>query len=148
MTLSEKSEKEAAVYQMRTFENLNVQEALTITAVFAAQMVPDHCEADVRRIADIAENNPEFVETRENIVKRINKFMNPMLKAGNQIKAVEIASDVLTPELRKTAFELAVAVALPDKVLTDERKAVLDALETKLSVDREFAHKTIEKFIG
>jgi hypothetical protein len=148
MRSSETSEKEAAVYKMTTFENLNVQEALTIIAIFAAQMVPDHCEEDVRRIADIAENHPEFVETKENILKRINKFVNPMLTAGDQIKAVEIASDVLTPELRKTAFELAVAVALPDKVLTDERKAVLDKLETKLLVDSEFAQKTIEKFIG
>jgi len=71
-----------------------------------------------------------------------------MLTAGNQTKAVEIASDVLTPELRKTAFELAVEVALPEKVLTDEKKAVLDTLERKLSIDREFAQKAIEKLTG
>jgi hypothetical protein len=45
-----------------------------------------------------------------------------MLAADDQLKAVEIANDVLTPELRKTAFELAAEVALPDKVLTDEKK--------------------------
>jgi hypothetical protein len=71
-----------------------------------------------------------------------------MLVAEDHLKAVEIAKDALTPELRKTAFELAVEVALPDKVLTVEKKAVLDTLETKLSIDSEFAQKTIEKFIG
>ena len=145
MTLSKKTEKEAAVYQIETFENLNVQEALTIIAVFAAQMVPDHCEEDVRRIGAIAENHPEFVETKENILKRINKFANPMLAADDQLKAVEIAKDVLTPELRKTAFELAAEIALPDKVLNDEKKAVLDTLETNLSIDSEFAQKTIAR---
>jgi hypothetical protein len=148
MTFSNKTEKETAVYQTETFKDLTVQEALAIIAVFAAQMVPDHCKEDVRRIADIAENHPEFVETRENILKRINKFVNPMLTAGDQIKAVEIASDVLTPDLRKTAFELAVEVAFPERVLTDEKKAVLEKLETKLLIDSIFAQKTIEKFIG
>jgi hypothetical protein len=148
MTLSNRTEKEAAAYQLDTFENLTVQEALTIVAIFAAQMVPNHCEEDVKRIGAVAENHPEFIETRENIIKRINKFVNPMLTAGDQIKAVEIASDVLTPDLRKTAFELAVEVALPERVLTDEKKAVLEKLETKLLIDSIFAQKTIEKFIG
>jgi hypothetical protein len=148
MTLSDKTKKEMAAYQSGPFEDLTVQDALTIIAVFAAQMVPDHCEEDVRRIGAITENLPEFVETKENILKCINKFVNSMLVAEDHLKAVEIAKDALTPELRKTAFELAVEVALPDKVLTVEKKAVLDTLETKLSIDSEFAQKTIEKFIG
>jgi len=37
---------------------------------------------------------------------------------------------------------------LPDKVLTDKKKSVLDNLETKLSISSEFAQKTIEKFIA
>ena len=36
-------------------------------------------------------------------------------------KAVEIAANGLTTELRKTAFKLAAEVALPDKVLTDKK---------------------------
>jgi hypothetical protein len=147
MTLSDETKKTTAVYLTETFKDLTVQDALTIIAVYVAQMVPDHCEEDVRRIGTIAENHPEFVETKDNILKRINKFVNPMLAADDQLKAVEIANDVLTPELRKTAFELAAEVALPDKVINDEKKAVLDTIETKLSIDSEFARKTIEKFI-
>jgi hypothetical protein len=148
MTLSDKIEKETAAYQTETFKDLTVQEALTIIAVYSAQMAPDQCEADVRRIGTIAENHPEFVETKGNILKRINKFVNPMITADDQLKAVEIANNVLTPELRKTAFELAAEVALPDKVLTDEKKAVLETLATKLSIDGEFAQKAIDKFTG
>ena len=147
MTQSEKNEKKAAVYQTETFDNLTVQEALTIIAVFAVQMAPDHCEDDIMRIEAIARDHPEFVETKENILKRINKFVNPMLGADDQIRAVEIANTVLTPKLRNKAFELAAEVALPDRVLTDEKKAVLDTLENKLSIDRIFARKTFENFI-
>ena len=147
MTPSEKKEKKAAVYQTGTFDDLTVQDALTIIAVFAAQMAPDHCEDDISRIGAIAMDHPEFVETKEKILKRINKFVNPMLAADDQIRAVEIASTVLTPELRDKAFELAAEVTLLDRVLTDEKKAVLDTLENKLSINREFAQKTIEKYI-
>ncbi|MEE4264447.1 MAG: hypothetical protein V2I56_17320 [Desulfobacteraceae bacterium] len=147
MTPSEKNENKAAVYQTGTFDNLTVQEALTIIAVFAAQMAPDNCEEDIMRIGAIAMDHSEFVETKENILKRINKFVNPMLTTGDQIRAVEIANTVLTPELRNKAFELAAEVALLDRVLTDEKKTVLDTLENKLSINREFAQKTIEKFI-
>ena len=70
------------------------------------------------------------------------------MQAFDPHKAMKIAADKLTPELRKAAFELAAEIALPDKVLSDEKKAVLDTLETKLSIDSEFAQKTIEKLIG
>jgi hypothetical protein len=146
MNLFDKAKKEMAAYQTETFADLTVQDALTIIAVFAAQMVPDHCEEDVRRIEAIAENHPEFVETKENIFKRINKFANSMIAADEQLEAVEIASDVLTPKLQKTAFELAAEVALSDKVLTDEKKTVLGTLETKLSIDSKFARQIIDKF--
>jgi hypothetical protein len=46
MTLSNKTEKEAAVYQIDTFKDLNIPEALAIIAVFAAQMFPDYCERE------------------------------------------------------------------------------------------------------
>ena len=34
------------------------------------------------------------------------------------------------------------------KLLTDKKKSVLNSLETKLSISREFAQKTIEKLIA
>jgi hypothetical protein len=110
-------------------------------------MDPEKCEDDVKRIVATAERFPEFVAKKESIFSLVNKFVNSM-EAIDPLKAVEIAANGLTMELCKTAFKLAVAVALPDKVLTDEKKSVLNSLETKLSISSEFAQKTIAKFIA
>jgi hypothetical protein len=147
MTLSNETKKEMAAYQSGPFEDLTIQEALTIIAVYAAQIDPKKCKDDVIRIAATVDRLPEFVAKKESITSFVNKFINSMQAMDSQ-KAVEIASNELTTELRKTAFKLAAEVALPDKVLTDEKKSVLDSLETKLSVSSEFAQKTIEKFIA
>ena len=147
MTLFYETKSEMAAYQSGPFEDLTIQEALTIIAVYAAQMDPKKCEDDVKRIVATAERFPEFVAKKESIFSFVNKFINSM-QAMDPQKAVEIASNGLTMELRKTAFKLAAEVALPDKVLTDKKKSVLDSLETKLSISSEFAQKTIEKFIA
>ena len=147
MTLSNETKNEMAAYHSGPFEDLTIQEALTIIAVYSAQMNPKKCEDDVKRIVATAERLPEFVAKKEGITSFVNKFINSMQAIDSQ-KAVEIAANGLTTKLRKTAFELAAEVALPDKVLTDKKKSVLDSLETKLSISSEFAKKTIEKIIA
>ncbi len=146
MALSNETKNEIAAYQWGPFEDLTIQEALTIIAVYAAQIDPTKCGDDVKRIVATAERLPEFVAKKESIISLVNKFINSMQAMDSQ-KAVEIAANGLNMELRKTAFNLAAEVALPDKVLTDEKKSVLDSLETKLSISSEFAQKTIEKFV-
>ena len=146
MTLSNETKKGMAAYQSGPFENLTIQEALTVIAVYAAQIDPEKCEDDVKRIVTTAERLPEFVAKKESIFSFVNKFVNSM-QAIDSLKAVEIAANGLTTELRKTAFKLAAEVALPDKILTDKKKSVLDSLETELRISSEFAQKTIEKFI-
>ena len=147
MTLSNETKKGLAAYQSGPFENLTIQEALTIVAVYAAQIDPKKCEDDVKRIVATVDRFPEFVAKKESITSFVNKFINSMQAMDSQ-KAVEIAVNGLTPELRKTAFKLAAEVAWPDKVLADEKKSVLDSLETKLAISSKFAQKTIEKFIA
>ena len=120
MTLSNETKKEMAAYHSGPFEDLTIQEALTIIAVYAAQMDPKKCEDDVKRIVATAERLPEFVAKKESIFSFVNKFINSMQTIDSQ-KAVEIAANGLTTELRKTAFKLAAEVALPDKVLTDKK---------------------------
>jgi hypothetical protein len=71
-----------------------------------------------------------------------------MLAVDDPLKAVEIAKDVLKPEMRKTAFEIAAEVALADKLLTGEKKVVLKTLVSNLSIEDKFAKKTVEKFTG
>jgi len=147
MTVSNETKKGMAAYQSGPFEDLTIQEALIIIAVYAAQMDPEKCEDDVKRVVANAERLPEFVAKKESIFSFVNKFVNSM-QAIDSLKAVEIAANGLTTELRKTAFKLAAEVALPNKVLTNKKKSVLDSLETKLSISKEFAQKTIEKLIA
>ena len=134
-----------AAYQKSPFEDLTIQDALTLIAVYAAQTGPQDCEKDVKRIGNIAERRPEFVEKKGNIFRRINKYMNSMQRIDPQ-KALEIACDVLNPKLKKIAFDIAAEVALPDKVLTAEKKTILNDIATKLLIDREFAKQTLNKF--
>jgi hypothetical protein len=147
MTIANEIKKEIAAYEKGPFEGLTIEDALTIIAVYTAQMDPQDCEKDVKRIAAIAENHPEFVKKRKGILARINTYANSM-RAMDPIKAVEIAAGALNSEQKKTAFKLAVDVALPEKVLTPEKKTILDDIAAKLAVDREYAKQVIEKSVS
>jgi hypothetical protein len=145
MAIIDETKKEMAAYEKGPFENLAVQDALIIIAVYAAQMDPQDCESDVERIEAIAESRPEFVEKKAEIFARINTYVNAM-RAMDPQQAVEIAADVLNAELKNRAFDFAAEVALPDNVLTDEKQALLDNLAAALSIDREFARQTTAKY--
>jgi hypothetical protein len=147
MSLSNEIKKELTAYEKGPFEELTIEDALSIIAIYAAHMDPQNCQKDIKRIAAIAEQHPEFLKKRKGIFARINMYVNSM-QAMDPRKAVEIAAEALNPKLKKTAFELAVEVAAPNKVLTDEKKPILDDIANRLSVDSEFAHRTIEKFTG
>ena len=135
-------DKEMAAYQAGPFDDVKIQEALTIIAVYAAQMDYQNCEADVKRIEAILESHHLFVARKKEIFAMINKFVNEMKLSGSQ-KAIEFATDTLTPEQRKIGFELAVEVALPDKSLTAEKEKMLDALKNRLSISKDFVEHTI-----
>jgi hypothetical protein len=136
-------DKEMAAYQAGPLDDVKIQEALTIIAVYAAQMDHQNCEADVKRIEAILESHPLFVARKKEIFSLINKFVNEM-EVRDPHKALEIAVDALTPEQKKTAFELAVEVALPDKNLTAEKRKMLDTLKDRLSISNELANEVIK----
>jgi hypothetical protein len=135
-------DKEMAAYQAGPLDDVKIQEALTIIAVYAAQMDHQNCEADVKRIEAILESHHLFVARKKEIFSLINKYVNEM-GLRDPHKALEIAADALTPEQKKTAFELAVKVALPDKNLTAEKRKMLDMLKDRLSISTDFVEKAI-----
>jgi hypothetical protein len=135
-------DKEMAAYQAGPLDDIKVQEALTIIAVYAAQMNYQNCEADVKRIEAILEPHDLFVARKKEIFSLINKFVNEM-EVRDPHKALELAAKALTPNQKKTAFELAVKVALPDKNLTAEKRKMLDTLKDRLSISTDFVEKTI-----
>ena len=131
-----------AAFQAGPLDDVKIQEALTIIAVYAAQMDHQNCEADVKRIEAILESHDLFVARKKEIFSLINKFVNEM-EVRDPHKALEITAKVLSPDQKKTAFELAVKVALPDKNLTAEKRKMLDTLKDRLSISTDFVEKTI-----
>jgi hypothetical protein len=142
MAKTDTLDKEMAAYQAGPLDDVKIQEALTIIAVYAAEMDYQNCEADVKRIESILEAHHLFVARKNEIFSLINKFVNEMEVRGPH-KALEIAAKALTPEQKKTAFELAVEVTLTDKNLTAEKRKMLDTLKDRLSISTDFVEKTI-----
>ena len=60
-------------------------------------------------------------------------------------KALEIAMEVLSPELRKTAFELAAEVVIKGNTLPEQKTKILEELATKMSIEAQFAATVIER---
>jgi hypothetical protein len=139
-------DKEMAAYRTGPLEDVKIQEAMTIIAVYAAQMDYQNCEADVKRIEAILEHHHLFVARKNEVLTLINRFVNEMEVRGPH-NALEIAADVLTPEQKKIGFELAVEVALPDKNLSAAKKKTLATLKERLSISTDFAEQTISNKI-
>jgi len=143
MAIRDTEKKEMAAYETRPLEDVKIQEALIIIAVYAAQLDYRDCEADVKRIETILERHEWFVAGKKAIISLINKFVNEM-GASDPHKALEIAAETLTPEKKKAAFELAVEVALPDKNLTAAKKKMFDTLKERLSISNELAQELVK----
>ena len=144
MTMIDKEANEMKAYQTGPFEDLKVQEALTIFAVYAARMDYQNCEADVRRLSEILARHPIFVARKKEILSLINKYVNSM-EAGDPDNALIKAADALTRVQKNTAFELAVEVARPEKELSADEKKMFDTLQARLAVDDEFAEKALNR---
>ena len=142
MAITDTLDREMAAYQAGPLDDVKVQEALAIIAVYAAQIDHQNCEADVKRIEAILESHHLFVARKKEIFSLLNKYVNEM-ELRDPHKVMELAADALTPEQKKTAFELAVEVALTDKNLTAEKRKMLDTLKDQLSISNEFVEKAI-----
>ena len=139
-------QKEMEAYRTGPFNDVKVQEALTIIAVYAAQMDYQNCEPQVQRLASLLPDSQWFVAGREEIFSLINKFVNELeLRDPNYDKVLEIAAEALTPEQRNAGFALAVRVAMADGRFTDEKKKILDTLKARLSIDSDFAEKAFSQ---
>ena len=131
-------------YKSRPFRKLVVQDAIIIIAIYAAQIDPSHSEEEINRIERIAESYPVCVEKKKGILSRINLFVNEMRKVDRD-KAFEMAMEILTPELRKTAFEMAAEVVITGNKLIDQKREILEKLMEKMSIETQFAGKFIER---
>ncbi|MGD8765510.1 MAG: tellurite resistance TerB family protein [Desulfobacteraceae bacterium] len=126
----------------KTQKNLTLQDSLIAIAVYAAQIDPDNPNDDIKRIEDLAKNNPLFREEPKALRARINKFINSM-RVGNPLDTVGIAAMSLTPKYRKIAFKWAIELVLAEGKLSEEQNEILERLRIKLSIDSKAANKFI-----
>ncbi|MBT4364344.1 MAG: hypothetical protein HOD17_07640, partial [Desulfobacteraceae bacterium] len=129
-------------FQYGSFRNLMVQDAIIIIVIYAAQLDLSISEEEIKRVEGIAEGCPACVEKKKGIFSRINRFVNEMRNIERE-KVLEIAMEILTPELRKTAFELAAEVIMTGNELPDQKSKILEKLVTKMSIEIQFAAKVI-----
>jgi len=144
MINSNKTERKNNPYKFGPFKKLGVQDAIAIIAIYAARINPYCGKEEIKRLKGIAEHSPVCVERKKDILSRINLFVNEM-RVVDREEALEIAIEVLTPELRKTAFELAAEVVTAGNALPNQKKMILEKLVTKMSIETQFAAKTIER---
>ena len=131
-------------YKFGPFKKLAVQDAIAIIAIYAARIDPYCGEEEIKRIEGIAEHSPVCVEKKKGIISRINLFVNEMRRVDRE-EALEIAIEALTPELRKTAFELAAEVVIAGNALPNQKRMILEKLITKMSIEIQIAAKAIER---
>ena len=132
MDVPEYEQDNLTVFQSGPLEDLTLQDALIISAVYAVQADPKKCE----RIGALAQKHALFVEKPEDTSSRVNKFTN-LMRGGQPLKAVEAVARVFKPEQRERAFEFAAQAALADEPLTEKGKKTLQTLATTLALDNE-----------
>jgi hypothetical protein len=87
------------------------------------------------------EDHPLFSDPLDSIEPRLNKYMN-MVKSADTVKYAAAAAKIIKPEYNETAFSWAARILMPDGVLTEDRKNILDRYSMLLNIDIKTA-KTI-----
>lgn len=140
MENSEMSLREKKVFQTGLFDDLTVQDMLTIIAIFAAYHDPEDRQETNDRIMEVLSRDALFDEKGSHTADRINKYTISM-KEVEPLNAVEKATMSLTPELRKKAFKHAVQICKTAQEIRTTK--ILQVLASKLSIDREFFDNTV-----
>ena len=145
MGVIEKSLEEMNAYEMDVIEDLTINDALILVAVCASKedvVREDDEMVDAKRISALAQDHPLFFHLSDSIKPTLNKFMN-MIKTEDTVKYVAAAAKVLKPKYKKTAFTWAAKILMPDGVLTETRKNILDKYSILLNVDMKTAQRIL-----
>ncbi|MGD9106256.1 MAG: hypothetical protein PVH55_10000 [Desulfobacterales bacterium] len=142
----EKKFKEIDAYdEKELIEDLTINDALILIAVCAAkeQDAPDVDQNEnVDRITALAEDHPLFSDLLGSIKPSLNKYMN-MIRFADMVKYVAAAAKVLKPDLKETAFTWAAIILMPDGVLTEARKNIMDRYAMLLDIDIKTAQRIL-----
>lgn len=148
MTFTDKVKNASEISGTKPWENLSLQDALTIIAMYAAQLDPAAKDDEkVRRIADLAKEHPLFSEKSADIVARIHRLAKSTDMA-NLLQTVDQAAKSLTLKLRRTAFEWAAELAVGSGSLSEGKQEIVEQLRTKLFIGTHSASKIINEAIS
>lgn len=146
MENSEETERGKAIFQTGLFDDLTLQDAFTVIALYAARVDPEDCQAEVRKITALLNDHSIFDEKSSDTSTRVNKFVNSMEQVKS-LDAVQKAAAVLSPELRQKAFMLASEISRSVQESLVETVSMLNNLALKLSIDSEIVDHTINSMI-
>jgi hypothetical protein len=137
-------DKEVKAYEKGPFEDLTIQNAITILAVVAAQPDPQKCKGEIRRIETILQKQPIFKENPGETRDRIQKYINELKKA-DPLRALKRAAHVLLQSgMEEKAFEIAIKVAICDGLLTEGKLSFLKNISSLLSIPESTADRMIK----
>jgi len=85
-----------------------------------------------------------FINLLDSIEPSVNKFMN-MIQDTDMVKYVMAAAKALKPEYNETAFTWAGMILMPDGILTETRKNILDKYALLLNIDHDDAQNILIK---
>ena len=145
MGLSGKLIEEIEAYKDNVIKDLTVNEALILVAVCAAKEEADNNNNLIRnknRIVALTKDHPVFLKCSDSIEPSVNKFMN-MIKISDTVKYIIAAAKVLKPEYKETAFTWTAVILMPDGVLTEIRRNILDKYTILLDIDRKVREKVL-----
>ena len=137
----EMGEREKKVFQTGLFDDLTVQDAFSIIALYAAQLDTKECQEEIDKICDFLNSDALFSEKYSETRDRINKFQNSMEKV-TPLHAIERASKVLAPELRQKAFMLAARISKATQEIRTIK--ILESLASKLLIEKDIVQNTID----
>ena len=138
----EMSEREKKVFKTGLFNDLTVQDAFTIIALYAAQLDIEDGKEDLDKlIMTFLSKDILFEEDDSNTLDRINKFSISM-KEVNPLNAIERAAKVLKPELRQRSFMLAAQICKATQEI--RTKSILGSLASKLTIEKEIVENIID----
>jgi hypothetical protein len=145
MDPNDRHNKEIDVYAEGITENLTVNEALILIAVCAAKEryhIGENQADDAKLITTLAITHPIFYGLEESVDPTINKFMNMIGSKMDLINPAQSAAEALNTtekafdqDLREVAFTWVAEIMMPDGVLSQVRKDVLDKYALLLKID-------------
>jgi hypothetical protein len=126
-------DQETSAYDAGLFEDLTVQDAITIVALFILRRAHDENEKDLRRVEAVLQRQPLFEESSEHTRERLQKFANAFQSVDPE-KAIEHAAKVLAiAGAEKKANAIAAEVAKFAAATSEENNAVMNKVSSVLA---------------